>query len=71
MAVIRYVGTGSKSPKIQIDYSMNNGKSWQNKEIVAGQSFPIPPNCTTLLMNNVNYNPKNNYEIRDGKISAR
>lgn len=69
MAVIRYVGGGG--PKIQIDYSMNNGQSWQKKELMPGQSFPIPPNCTTLLVNNVPYDPRGDYEIRDGKVGRR
>ena len=68
MDVIRYVGTGKNQRKIQVDFSMNQGKSWQHKELVAGQTFPVPTNCTTLLMDNIPYDPKGNYEIRDGNI---
>ena len=68
MAVIRYVGGGKERRGIAVDYSMSQGKSWQKKELLPGQSFPIPPNCTDLLMDNVPYDPKKDYEIRDGKI---
>ena len=69
MAVIRYVAIGRDSQIIKVVVSMNNGGSWQEKNLVPGQSFPIPPNATTLLMDNVPYDPERNYEIRQGKIS--
>lgn len=68
MGFIRYVSTGRKAPSIKICASMNNGVSWQNKEILPGQSYPIPSKCTNLLVDNVPYNPYGNYEIREGKI---
>lgn len=71
MGVVRYVAMGKNQRKITISYSMNQGKSWQQKELLAGQTFPIPPNCTTFLMDNVPYDPKGNYEIRDGKIIGK
>ncbi len=68
MAIIRYVAMGTSQRKINIDYSMNQGKSWQHEVLVAGQTFPIPLNCTNLLLDNVPYDPKGNYEIREGRI---
>ena len=69
MAVIRYVATGKPAPKVAINFSVNGGKSWQERILAAGQSFHMPPNCTNLLVNNVPYDPKGNYEIRDGKVA--
>lgn len=69
MAAIRYVGGAGNSPAIKVCVSMNNGRSWQEKMLVSGQSFPIPPNATNLLMDNVPYDPEGNYEIRQGRIA--
>lgn len=71
MGWIRYVSTGRKAPQMQIMVSMNNGLSWQNKELLPGQSFPIPPNCTNLLIANVPYDPKNSFEIRQGIVTPK
>lgn len=71
MGVIRYVGSGRDQRKVHISCSMNQGRSWQQKELAPGQSFPVPPNCTILLMDNVPYDPKGNYEVRDGKIVGK
>lgn len=71
MSIIRYVSTGRKSPAVKISVSMNKGVSWQNKNLLPGQSYPIPPNCTTLLIDNVPYNPVGNYEIREGLIASK
>lgn len=71
MAVIRYVAMGKTMPKISVDYSMNQGKSWQRKELASGQTFPIPPNCTNLLVDNVPYDPKGNYEIHEGSVVSK
>lgn len=68
MGWVRYIGTGASNSPVQISYSMNQGKSWQQKSLLPGQSFSIPPACTTLIMDNVPYDPAGNYEIRDGKI---
>lgn len=68
MAVIRYIGGGAGDVKLAV--SMNNGLSWQEKTLKPGQSFPIPPNATNLLLNNVPYDPKRNHEIRNGKITT-
>lgn len=71
MGNIRYVSNGKKAPPVKIMASMNNGLSWQAKELLPGQSYPIPPNCTGLLINNVPYLPKGNYEIREGVIHIK
>lgn len=71
MAVIRYVSTGRKAPKVAISFSVNGGKSWQERTLIAGQSFPIPNNCTNLLVDNVLYDPRGNYDIRDGRVGGR
>lgn len=69
MATIRYIATGRKSISVGISVSMNQGKSWQNKTLLPGQSFPIPPNATNILIDNVAYSPLQNMEIRDGRIA--
>lgn len=68
MPVIRYVSQGTKAPAVKIAVSMNNGRSWREQDLQPGQSFPIPPNATNLLMDNVPYEPKGNYEVRMGKV---
>lgn len=69
MAFVRYVGIGKKVPPVNISYSVNGGKTWQERNLVAGQTFSIPSNCTDMLIDNVPYNPKGNYDIRAGKVS--
>ena len=71
MSWIRYVSTGRKASAVQVSVSMNNGLSWQRKELVAGQSFPIPPKCTNLLIDNIPYDTKGNFEIRQGTVVQR
>lgn len=71
MGLIRYVAGGKKSPAVKIAVSMNNGRSWQQKDLLPGQSFPIPPNATALLLDNVPYEPGGSYEIRDGRVAQR
>lgn len=68
MGYIRYVSTGTKAPPVQVSASMNNGLSWQKKELKAGQSFPIPPKCTNLFIGNVPFDPEGNFEIRQGIV---
>lgn len=68
MAVVRYVGVGKRSPAIKISVSMNNGRSWQEKNLEPSQSYPIPPSATNLLMDNVPYDPKGNFEVRQGRV---
>lgn len=67
MGALKYIGMGKAQPKISVDYSMNQGRSWQHKTLEPGQSLFIPPNCTNLLLDNIPYDPAGNYEIRDGK----
>lgn len=71
MPFIRYIGGAGNSPAVNVAVSMSHGYSWQEKTLVSGQSFSIPPNATNLQMNNVPYDPKKNYEIRNGKICVR
>lgn len=71
MGWIRYVSIGRISSPVQVRVSMNNGLSWQRKELLAGQSFAIPPKCTNVLMDNIPYDPNANYEIRDGMVTKK
>ena len=71
MGLIRYVSEGRKAPAVKVAVSMNNGRSWQQKDLVPGQSFPIPRNATNLLMDNVPYSPGGNYEIRNGLVAQK
>lgn len=68
MAVIRYISEGKPSPGVKVAVSMNNGRSWQEKTLLPGQSFPIPPHATNLLMDNVPYSPDQNWTIRGGRV---
>lgn len=69
MGWIRYVSTGRESPPVQIMVSMNNGCSWQKKNLRSGQSFSIPPRCTNVLIGNIPYEPNGNFEIRNGIVA--
>lgn len=71
MAVICYVAEGKKAPTVKLAVSMNKGAAWREQNLVAGQSWPIPPNATNLLIDNVPYDPKGNYEIRQGKVARK
>ena len=50
---------------------MNNGRSWESKELRGDQSFAIPKKVTNLLVDNIPYAQKNNYEIRDGHVANK
>lgn len=69
MDVIRYVAEGKKVPSVKLAVSMNNGRAWEKQNLVAGQNDPITPNATNLLIDNVPYDPKRNYEIREAKVT--
>ncbi|MBD5608486.1 MAG: hypothetical protein HDQ93_06520 [Desulfovibrio sp.] len=71
MSSIRYVGNGREQPSVKISFSMNAGKSWREQELRAGQTFPIPPTCDALLISGVPYDPKGDYEIREGKVGRK
>lgn len=71
MAVIRYVAEGKKFPAAGIAVSMNSGRSWREQSLSPGQSFAIPPNATNLLIENVPYDCKRDYEIRQGRVAGR
>lgn len=71
MGVIRYVSTGRQAPAVKVNASMNNGGSWQNRDLLPGQSYPIPKNCTTLLIYNIPYDPSGDYEIRNGQVARK
>lgn len=68
-AVIRYQANGRTQPPVDIATSVNNGKSWKQTILKAGQAFPIPGNVTNLCINNVPYDPKGAYEIREGHVA--
>lgn len=70
-AVIRYQATGKTVENVKISLSFNNGKSWKEVILKAAQSFPIPGNTTNLLINNVPYDPKGMYEIRNGCVAPQ
>lgn len=71
MGWVRYIGTGTEQAPVHISYSVNEGRSWQQKSLLPGQSFSIPNGCTTLIMNNTPYDPAGNYEIRAGNIARK
>lgn len=71
MGVIRYVGEGKKGPVVRLAVSMNKGEAWREQNLAAGQSYPIPPSVTNLLIDNVPYDPKGNYEIRQGRVAQK
>lgn len=68
MAVIRYVSEGKAAPEVKIAVSMNGGRSWREQTLLPGQSFPIPPNATNLLIGNAPYAPGQNWTIRGGRV---
>lgn len=71
MSFIKYISDGRKNPEVKIIVSMNKGASWKTTILKAGQSYAIAGNVTNLLIDNVPYNPKENYIIRNGNISKQ
>ena len=69
MPFIKYISDGRKNPEVKIAVSMNKGASWKEVILKAGQSYPIPPNVTNLLIDKVPYDPKINFTIRNGNVS--
>ncbi len=69
MAHIRYVGTGRKSPEITITVSMDRGRNWRKQTLKSGQTYNIPPTVTDLRIDNVPYDPKLKYVVRDGNVA--
>ena len=69
MPFIKYISDGRKNPEVKISVSMNKGASWKEIILKSGQSYPIPPNVTNLLIDNIPYNSKNNYNIRNGHVA--
>mgnify|MGYP006916307965 CR=1 FL=1 len=65
---IQYIGTGTKGEPIKVSFSRNKGASWQNVQVKMGQTFNVPRDATHLTINNVPYDPKKNYKIRDGHV---
>ena len=65
---IQYIDTGKKSPCVKIVFSRNNGSSWKENIIRKGQSCNLPKDVTNLFINNVPYDPKKNYKIKDGNV---
>lgn len=68
MPFIRYISEAQKSPAISVAVSRNQGRKWQEKDLSPGQSFAIPPDATNLLISNVPYDPKRDYEVREGRV---
>lgn len=68
-AVIKYQANGRTQETVNISTSVNNGKSWKQSNLKAGQSFPIAGNITNLLINNIPYDPRGTYEIREGHVA--
>ena len=69
MPFVKYISDGRKNPEVKISVSMNNGTSWKEIVLKAGQSYPISPNVTNLLIDNVPYDMKRDYVIRNGHIA--
>ena len=65
---IQFIGTGKKCDQVKVSFSRNKGASWQNVQIKMGQTFNVPRDATHLTINNVPYDPKKNYKVRDGNV---
>ena len=67
-ASIHYLGNGKGGPAVRIAYSRSNGDKWDYRTMKPGQRFSIPRDATHLRIDNVPYNPKKNYKIKDGNV---
>lgn len=70
-AVIRYQAIGRAVEPVTVSTSVNNGTSWKQTTLKAGQSFGIAGNVTNLLIDNVPYDPKGSYVIREGRVAQK
>jgi len=68
-ASIQYIDTGKRMPPIKITYSRDNGNTWKHTQIRNGQTFNVPRDATHLRINNIPYNPKKNYKVKEGNVS--
>ena len=68
-ASIQYIDTGKRMPPIKITYSRDNGNTWRHAQIRNGQTFNVPRDATHLRINNIPYNPKKNYKVKEGNVS--
>lgn len=67
-ASIHYLGNGKGGPAVKVTYSRSHGGKWEHKTMKPGQTFSIPKDATHLRIDNVPYNPKKNYKIKDGNV---
>lgn len=65
---IQYIGTGRAAPKVKVTFSRNNGATWEHKEVRPGQTYTVPKNATHLRIDNVPFDPKRNYKVKDGNV---
>lgn len=65
---IQYIGIGRPAPKVKVAFSRNNGTSWEHKEVRPGQTFHLPKDATHLRIDNVPFNPKKNYKVKEGNV---
>ena len=65
---IQYIGTGRTAPKVKVTFSRNNGATWEHKEVKAGQTFNFPKDTTHLRIDNVPFDPKRNYKVKEGNV---
>lgn len=65
---IQYIGTGRTAPKVKVTFSRNNGATWEHKEVKPGQIFTFPKDTTHLRIDNVPFDPKRNYKVKEGNV---
>ncbi len=71
MPFVKYISDGRMNPEVIITVSVNKGVSWKTTILKAGQSYSVAGNITNLLIDNIPYNPKNNYIVRKGRVSSQ
>lgn len=69
MPFVKYISECKKAPDVKITASVNKGATWKTTMLKCGQSYPIAGNATNLLIDNVPYDPKKNYIIRNGNVA--
>ena len=65
---IQYIGTGRNAPKVKVTFSRNNGATWEHKEVKPGQTYNVPKDATHLRIDNVPFDPKRNYKVKEGNV---
>ncbi|WP_165071993.1 hypothetical protein [Desulfovibrio sp. ZJ200] len=65
---IQYLSSGRKAPPVKVTFSTNNGGIWEHRVLKPGQICTFPKGTTHLRIDNVPFDPKRNYKVKEGNV---